>query len=415
MLAIEEEDVVGLIRKFADGDAWHAFDSHVVLPSIGSDRIVAVLFDFVMTLTLWRLLQKCYFTASLYGPLQGALCLLRQPLATYINAMSMVLAMKTFFTSIISGKPMNWAKTAHVVPSDVAFTEFRRELGQLLVAEHKIDEKQLAYAVANQEHGKERLGETLVRLGMVDESDLVGALADQLGCETALEDDLIPDPELIALIPEDTARRHLFLPLRVEEGAVLVAVAALPDRELSLHIRNLLKRPYSIRLAERKRLAHAVERSYRSKGDRRKPIGGYLVDGGFIDREALDEALAMQKGSGTDLFQIIVQGGILSDPDEIARAVEGYFGEVTRPLPTRHVPKHALHNVPVELLRDNEVVIVEAEGKCYIAAPYPLRAEFVQKIAEAMGKDLEVLLARADDVKQVRHTLAHEVRELAIS
>ena len=41
----------------------------------------------------------------------------------------------------------------------------------------------------------------------------------------------------------------------------------------------------------------------------------------------------------------------------------------------------------VELLRENDAAIVEAEGQCYIAAPYPLRAEFVQKIADELRNE----------------------------
>ena len=143
-------------------------------------------------------------------------------------------------------------------------------------------------------------------------------------------------------------------------------------------------------------------------------MGAYLVDNGFLTREALASGLVMQKGSGKDLFQVLIQGGLLSDPAAIERTVEEYFGEVTRPLPSRHVPKHALHNVPVELLRDNDVAIVEAEGQCFIAAPYPLRSEFVQKIADAMGRELEVLVARVDEVNAVRHNSVHEMRELTL-
>jgi len=330
------------------------------------------------------------------------LCLVRQPLATLINAMAMVYATRTFVVSHLTGKPMAWAKTSHIVPTDVAFTEFRRELGQLLLADGKVTQMQLTHAVEEQMQSNERLGETLIRLGYVQERDVVEALAGQLGCKTAISDDLIPDVALLELIPEDFARRHLFLPLRLEDNVTVVAVAALPNREMNLQIRQLLKGPYAVRLTERKRLQQAIDRSYLYRDDRRKPLGTFLVDRGYLTRELLEEILAHQGKEKKQLFALLVESGAL-DADAIAEIVTEYFGVNVRQLPEHYVVPLGIDRIPAKILRDNEIIVVEAEGRGYVAAAYPVRQEIADLIAGALGEAMEVIVARRDIVLNERN------------
>ena len=98
--------------------AWHALDDQIALPTAGTNRIVWALFDTVLVMTLLRLAQKSFFVASMYGPLQGFLCLLRVPWAGWINGIATLGAARAFFSARLRGQQPLWVKTTHVFPSD---------------------------------------------------------------------------------------------------------------------------------------------------------------------------------------------------------------------------------------------------------------------------------------------------------
>jgi hypothetical protein len=95
----------------------------------------------------------------------------------------------------------------------------RRKLGELLVEAGAISEHQLAVALAEQRKWNTPLGMILVRLDYLDEETLVRTLARQLEIPVAWLRGKQVDPEVLALIPAEIARKHRCLPLTVREEA----------------------------------------------------------------------------------------------------------------------------------------------------------------------------------------------------
>lgn len=384
---------------------WHAFDPNVYIPTVGDNHLVWAMLDFVLIMTLLELLQSAWFVAWVYGPLQGVLSIFRPPLAGFINGIATLRAGYAWYQSRRTGEAMKWSKTAHFFPTEVALAEFRRQIGQILIDQNKLSHDQLHLALEEQRHSREALGETLVRLGFVQERDVVEAFAEQTGTSTALNDDLVPEVDMLLLLPEDLARRITALPLRLEHGAVVLAVAQSPTTEEDAELRRALGRPYTLRMAEGARLCHAIDRSYEFNDERRKPIGRWLVDRGFLTRASLLEMLDLQRATDKPLLQLLSETGTL-DEVKLYDVLQDYFGARTMDISLDvSLSEEDLRHLPADILSENEITIIRRGDELFAASAFPLSAAVVERLAQSFGRPVTQVLARKTAVLAARRML----------
>jgi general secretion pathway protein E len=229
----------------------------------------------------------------------------------------------------------------------------RERLGEILLRRGAITRTQLDEALAHQKTnearqgrpGWERIGEILLRLRHLEEGDLVGALADQWGLPQAesLEPKEI-DPALVERVPIGFAKRHTLLPMRRENGAVVVAasdplnVAALDD------LRLILGSPLRLTLAPVKAILSGINQAYeRSAGSSEQAISDLATES--LDRiaeefsepedllDAEDEA-PMIRLVNSILFQAVQQ-----------RASDIHFEPFEREVAVRYRIDGVLYNV----------------------------------------------------------------------
>jgi type IV pilus assembly protein PilB len=100
-----------------------------------------------------------------------------------------------------------------------------RQLGEVLVEEGKLTAAQLETAVAEQRESGRSLGRVLVDAGMLTEAELLSTLAAQVGMEFVDLTTVTVDPTAALRLPEAMARRHSAIPIAVEEGRLIVAMA----------------------------------------------------------------------------------------------------------------------------------------------------------------------------------------------
>jgi type IV pilus assembly protein PilB len=98
-------------------------------------------------------------------------------------------------------------------------------LGELLVRAGLVAPNDLYAALATARAAGRRLGEVLLEQGLVSERDLALLVAEQEELEFVDLAKLDLDPRAVALISEETARRHRAIPFRFDDGSVVVAVA----------------------------------------------------------------------------------------------------------------------------------------------------------------------------------------------
>ncbi len=100
-----------------------------------------------------------------------------------------------------------------------------RRLGQVLVAEGLITEEQLGRALTAQRTTLAMLGAVLVNQGALREDSLTHVLSSHLNAPIADLKHGEVDAEVARLLPEEFARRHLLLPLSLDDGRLAVAMS----------------------------------------------------------------------------------------------------------------------------------------------------------------------------------------------
>lgn len=100
----------------------------------------------------------------------------------------------------------------------------RKRLGDLLIEANVLTEEKLQWALDNQQ-AEERLGDVLIRKNFVTEQTLIEVLEFQLGIPHVSLSQFPIDVDIIHLVPKETAKRYLLVPLRKEKNKLFVAMA----------------------------------------------------------------------------------------------------------------------------------------------------------------------------------------------
>ena len=119
-------------------------------------------------------------------------------------------------------------------------------IGEILISEGKIRREQLEMALTMQRDDPRKIGEILLSLGFVTAEDLAQALAKHLRLEYVVISELPPeavDSQAVNLLGEETLRKHKALPLRFEDGRLVVAMSDPNDLYALEDLRMIVKRP----------------------------------------------------------------------------------------------------------------------------------------------------------------------------
>lgn len=101
----------------------------------------------------------------------------------------------------------------------------KKKLGDLLVQADMLTVKQLKSALAEQERTGEKLGEILVKKGWVTEQNIVEVLEFQLGIPHVDLTKYVIDPKATSMITEGLAKRHMLIPIQIENERLVVAMS----------------------------------------------------------------------------------------------------------------------------------------------------------------------------------------------
>jgi type IV pilus assembly protein PilB len=98
-------------------------------------------------------------------------------------------------------------------------------LGELLVRNKMIDEKQLAKALEDQKSTGGRLGASLVKLDFVKEEDLAAFLSRQYGVPSINLSEFEIDESVIRLVPAEVVQKYQLIPVNRAGSTLIVAMA----------------------------------------------------------------------------------------------------------------------------------------------------------------------------------------------
>ncbi len=135
-------------------------------------------------------------------------------------------------------------------------------LGTLIFRAGLLAEEQLEDALQEGMRTGKRLGEVLLERGWLQERDLGRLLAGQKGLSFVELSGTFPEPAALQALPEEKARLQGVLPLRVEDGRLVVAVAD-PSNELVLeNLRRTLGYDPQLVVAAYGDLSRAIGEAY---------------------------------------------------------------------------------------------------------------------------------------------------------
>ena len=120
----------------------------------------------------------------------------------------------------------------------------------------------LLRAQADAERGGQPLRLSLVKLGMVSARQMQEAIGRSLGIPAVDLRELPPDPEALRIVPAELAYRHQVVPLRVQDGEVVVATADPFNLEALDDIRMVTGKEVSPVLADASEIQRIVEEAY---------------------------------------------------------------------------------------------------------------------------------------------------------
>jgi adsorption protein B len=168
-----------------------------------------------------RIAQRIFFVSSYYGLAAGLLSIPRLFWGNYINFMANWKAVK----QVIEHGDVHriaWDKTTHDFPTIGLENTERKKIGQILIDQGVITLEQLDSVLGHKQLGM-RIGSALVHEGILSGSELADALAIQAGVSAESIDPYAIPEELIHSIPASVALHYAILPIRHEEGGLVIA------------------------------------------------------------------------------------------------------------------------------------------------------------------------------------------------
>lgn len=122
--------------------------------------------------------------------------------------------------------------------------------------------EQLKEALDRQRATGLRLGQVLLKEGYITQQDLTGVLESQLGIRSVNLRQTAVDSKVARMIPENLARRHMVIPVRVEKGHLHLAMRDPLDQVAIQDVRLLVQMQVTPLLATEDNITASIERVF---------------------------------------------------------------------------------------------------------------------------------------------------------
>src|SRR5688572_27019942 len=144
----------------------------------------------------------------------------------------------------------------------------QKKLGEILVEWGIINPKELQKAVEHAKGKNLRMGEALLDLKICSENNVYKALAAQHNMEYIDLDKGAVAPNAVNLIPDDLMRKHLILPLGLDNGRLRVAIHDPLDLETLDILRFRLNKEIRTVLAPKGRIKRYLDDLFNAGSDK---------------------------------------------------------------------------------------------------------------------------------------------------
>ncbi len=210
-----------------------------------------------------------------------------------------------------------------------------RTIAEILVSEGEVSEEQVQEALRAHGQDERSLGEILISFGYITPGKLARTISRRLNVEYVVLSHENVDPDLVGMVGPDVLEQCEAIPLRVENGKLVVAMKNPKDPRARSCITKSVGRPIipvaaaedAIRAARKRLLDNGVASGGGSAGKRDASpasaglkIGEILVAEGKISEEQLQRALDLQKDDSRNLGEILLFLDLVS-PADLAQAL----------------------------------------------------------------------------------------------
>ncbi len=200
--------------------------------------------------------------------------------------------------------------------------ENRPRIGEVLLELGSVDPDDLLNAFQAQKEMPDdptvraQLGQILIQLGSIDERALAAALAQQFGVPLVSLTDARIEPDAVARVPEELARRHKVLPLHVEDGRVFIATADPLDVEA---IRDLTTTCGSIAvtIGPRSEIDRLIDQTYNVLTAADHVIQAFELADDFRSKTEEDSAVVDENAPVVQVVSRILIQGVRSRASDI--------------------------------------------------------------------------------------------------
>ncbi len=225
-----------------------------------------------------------------------------------------------------------------------------QKLGEILIGKGLLTQDALERVLEAQKRSEEPLGEILVRDGLVTEEQVAEAIAGQLGIPYVQISATVVDREVLALVPEEMARRLKVLPLFQVMNSLSVAMGEPYDVLAIDQIHKATGLTVLPASCSKTGLLEAINRFYRVDSSVKQVLGQYEAEkkkeagAGAAARDGegiLDSAASIEDAPVVNLLNLLIiqalrdrASDIHMEPDvdclRIRYRVDGVLREVSR-------------------------------------------------------------------------------------
>jgi type IV pilus assembly protein PilB len=135
-------------------------------------------------------------------------------------------------------------------------------IGELLVQKNMLSAEQLQRAKEEARLSGTRVGLQLTKLGYMEEEDLASAISEQFGVPAINLDEFEVDSDVIRLIPEDVAVKHIIVPIN-RAGSTLILATSDPSNIFAIDdVKFLTGYNVEVVVAAEEAIRRAIEKYY---------------------------------------------------------------------------------------------------------------------------------------------------------
>ncbi len=137
-----------------------------------------------------------------------------------------------------------------------------KRIGQLLEENGIIDNAKIEYALSVQKTVKKRVGDLLIDLNFVTDRDVAGILSRQSGIPFKELVAYEPSKDALAAVPHNFSAQNNILPLAIEDGKLIVAIADPYDERTKTMLSRFSNGQISYFLSSRSEISKNIEKFY---------------------------------------------------------------------------------------------------------------------------------------------------------